>query len=239
MKYNIYCDESCHLEHDHQSAMLFGAVVCPAGSASLRNRELRELKKRHRATGELKWTKVSQARQDYYRELAEYFVATPDLGFRALVVQNKDHLDHGYFNQGSHDSFYYKMYYYLLRNMLHYGNSYRVYLDLKDTRSQNKIRSLHEYLCNTFHDWDRELLEDVQHVRSHEVELVQLADFLLGAVSFSARGYADAPDHSSAKSAVVSLLEDRTGIRLCAGTPPWEDKFNLFYFAPRQVADND
>jgi len=24
--YNVYCDESCHLENDHQSAMVLGAV---------------------------------------------------------------------------------------------------------------------------------------------------------------------------------------------------------------------
>ena len=28
--YNIYCDESCHLEHDHLGVMALGAVWCPA-----------------------------------------------------------------------------------------------------------------------------------------------------------------------------------------------------------------
>lgn len=27
--YNIYCDESCHLENDHQKVMVLGAVWCP------------------------------------------------------------------------------------------------------------------------------------------------------------------------------------------------------------------
>jgi len=27
--YNIYCDESCHLEHDRQTVMVLGAVWCP------------------------------------------------------------------------------------------------------------------------------------------------------------------------------------------------------------------
>ncbi len=27
--FNVYCDESCHLENDHQSAMVLGAVWCP------------------------------------------------------------------------------------------------------------------------------------------------------------------------------------------------------------------
>ena len=27
--FNIYCDESCHLEHDRQKVMVLGAVWCP------------------------------------------------------------------------------------------------------------------------------------------------------------------------------------------------------------------
>lgn len=27
--FNVYCDESCHLDHDHQKAMVPGAVWCP------------------------------------------------------------------------------------------------------------------------------------------------------------------------------------------------------------------
>lgn len=27
--FNVYCDESCHLENDHQKAMVLGAVWCP------------------------------------------------------------------------------------------------------------------------------------------------------------------------------------------------------------------
>ena len=28
--YNIYCDESCHLEHDGEKVMLIGGVWCPS-----------------------------------------------------------------------------------------------------------------------------------------------------------------------------------------------------------------
>ena len=27
--YNVYCDESCHLENDGQKAMVLGAIWCP------------------------------------------------------------------------------------------------------------------------------------------------------------------------------------------------------------------
>lgn len=65
---NIYCDESCHLEHDHLPIMLFGAVWCPQEETKQHIAALRELKERHRARGELKWTKVSEFRKLFFFE---------------------------------------------------------------------------------------------------------------------------------------------------------------------------
>lgn len=31
--FNLYCDESCHLENDHQKVMVLGAVWCPLEKA--------------------------------------------------------------------------------------------------------------------------------------------------------------------------------------------------------------
>jgi len=31
--FNIYCDESCHLQHDGQKAMVLGAIWCPLDKA--------------------------------------------------------------------------------------------------------------------------------------------------------------------------------------------------------------
>lgn len=28
-KYNIYCDETCHLEHDKERTMVIGGIKCP------------------------------------------------------------------------------------------------------------------------------------------------------------------------------------------------------------------
>ncbi len=29
MKYNVYCDESCHLKQDNSNVMILGAMYCP------------------------------------------------------------------------------------------------------------------------------------------------------------------------------------------------------------------
>lgn len=66
--FNIYCDESCHLEHDIHSSMIIGAVSCPEGRAHEIAERIRELKTRHGLPRwfEVKWTKLSPAidRQD-------------------------------------------------------------------------------------------------------------------------------------------------------------------------------
>lgn len=41
--FSIYCDESCHLEHDRQNAMVLGGIWCPDEKRKLIARQLREL----------------------------------------------------------------------------------------------------------------------------------------------------------------------------------------------------
>lgn len=46
-------------------------------------------------------------------------------------------------------------------------------------------------LRNDKYDYSKEIIKKVQQVRSHEVELTQLADLLTGAVSYVNRGLSD------------------------------------------------
>jgi len=228
-EYNIYCDESCHLEHDDQPIMLFGAIWCPSAGVKNNLSALRQIKEKNHARGELKWTKISPSRESFFLEIIVYFFRTAGLNYRCLIVDGKKHLDHSYFNQGDHDSFYYKMYFYLLRNILSPDNKYSIYLDIKDTRSQMKIDRLRDILCSSFGDFQREMIKRIQHVRSKEVELLQVADLLTGAISYSNRRLKS----SSSKATVVRTIQRYSGLTLQNSTPPWEEKFNLFHFSPR------
>ena len=114
--YNIYCDESCHLENDRSHVMVLGAIWTPTSTVREINDQIREIKLRHglKTTFEIKWTKVSPAQIDFYRELVNYFFGNSDLHLRALVVPDKTKLRHGEFNQ-NHDDWYYKMYFDMLK----------------------------------------------------------------------------------------------------------------------------
>jgi hypothetical protein len=95
--YNVYCDESCHLENDHQQVMVLGAVWCPQEKTREISIRLREIKAHHGLPPEfeLKWTKVSPAKARFYLDVMDYFFDDDDLCFRALIVPDKTRLVDG------------------------------------------------------------------------------------------------------------------------------------------------
>lgn len=231
IEYNVYCDESCHLENDHQPVMLIGGIWCPKSDVQRLSDEIRKIKASRNARGELKWTKVSKAKQSFYFDLLSYFFKTPELHFRCLVVNDKSRLNHDYFNQGSHDTFYYKMYYSMLKIILSPQNRYYIYLDIKDSRSQNKVNKLKEVLCNNVYDFTKQMIANIQHIRSYESELLQLADLLLGAVSYKNRNLRG----NDTKISIINYIEQKIGQSLRLSTSLFNEKFNLFIFSPLEV----
>lgn len=223
--YHIYCDESCHLENDQQAAMVLGALWCPATRVREGNVAIRALKEKHGfATDfELKWTKVSPAKIAFYRELVDYFFDNGWLHFRALIVPDKTKLRHDAYGQ-THDEWYYKMYFDLLKVILERDSVYRIFLDIKDSRSARKVVKLHDVLTNNMYDFDRNIVRTVQNVHSHEIELLQLCDLLLGSISYANRGLAGSP----AKQALVEHMRRRSRLKLTLTTLLREDKVNLF-----------
>jgi len=231
-EFNIYCDESCHLENDHQIAMVLGAIWCPRRQKDLVFRELRKIKLDFGLSQkfEIKWTKVSPAKLDFYKALVEYFFRNENLNFRALIVPDKTILNHSTFAH-DHDAWYYKMYFDLLKVILAPDGKYKIYLDIKDTQGTQKINTLHDVLCNNMYDFSREIIENIQLIRSEEVEIVQLADLLIGAVSYTNRGLVS----SKAKVELINFIKQISGYNLIQSTLLKEEKFNLFRWQAREV----
>jgi len=231
MSINIYCDESSYILNDKSPIMTLGAIQYPENNIRELSLEIKSIKEEYNCRGELKWTKVSMKNILFYLRLIDLFETKRNLNFRAIIIHDKDKLDHKLFNDGSHDNFYYKMYYELLRNIIENNpdDSFKIYLDIKDTRSSEKVRKLHEILSNKFYDFNMEKVCNIQQIRSNESNILQLCDFLLGAVTYTNKGlYSNA-----AKLQVSETIEKKLGFNLKMTTPPWELKFNLFHFSPR------
>lgn len=231
-KINIYCDESCHLEHDGIKPMLLGCVWSEEQKKDAIFKRLRAIKVKYglKPTCELKWNAVSQAKLAYYQEVMDFFFDNSDLHFRVLVVPDKSVLHHEQYGQ-THDQFYYKMYFDLLKTILTPSNEYCIYLDIKDTNGGRKVEKLKDVLANNAYDYNKKMIRKIQQVRSHEVELIELADFLIGAVAYAHRGLKT----SAAKLELVEQMKRRSKYSLLKSTLVKEDKVNIFVWKGRQV----
>lgn len=212
--------------------MVLGAVWCLIEKSREIAVRIREIKQRHHLppSFEIKWTKVSPSKRQFYLDLVDYFFDDDDLHFRALIVPNKALLRHDAFHQ-DHDTFYYKMYFDMLKVLLSPYDEYRIFLDIKDTRSATKVEKLHEVLCNNMYDFERRIIRRVQTVRSHEVEQLQLADLLIGAISYINRDLKS----NAAKLAVVERMRQRSHYDLTRTTLLRENKVNLFCWQAREI----
>lgn len=247
--FNIYCDESCHLEHDDSSIMVLGAVWCKSDQTKKVSDRVRDLKRHYglmkKADApnpsdrdvEIKWTKISTNKAELYTSLVDYFFDDDDLHFRGIII-DKTILDHKMHDQ-THDDWYYKMLFTLLEPIIDPQHFYRIYLDIKDTRSEERRARLERYLRTSRHDYSGTIIQRVQQIRSGESQVMQLADVLMGAVAFHNRVKAgdfldgSEMDRSRAKVRVVERIQKRARKTLTFSTWLREPKFNLLRWEPR------
>ncbi|HBN6703973.1 TPA: DUF3800 domain-containing protein [Elizabethkingia anophelis] len=214
--FNIYCDESCHIENDHKHFMFLGSVSSAYNQIRFHNRNIKEIKTKHNFFGEIKWSNVSKSKFHFYMDLVDYFFNT-DLKFRCVGVE-KCKVNNQAFNQ-TYDDFYYKMYYYLLNHNINSLYTYNVYLDIKDTLSAFKVNKLKNIL-NTKYG----VFRNVQNIRSNESLLMQLTDFIMGAISYHNN---NEDKQNTSKVRIIEKIINHAGSNLTSTN--YSDKLNLFF----------
>lgn len=232
--FNIYCDESCHLEHDHIQVMVLGAVWCPTAKVHQISDCIGEIKDRHSISRgvEIKWSKLSRAKGQLYLDLVDYFFDDDNLHFRGILIPDKGCLDHAAFDQ-THDSWYYKMCFCMIEPIIDPTQQYRVYLDIKDTRSEKKRQKLQEVLRNSRADHRGQIIERVQQIRSHESTIMQLTDILVGAIAYHNRRLTG----NAAKLEVISRIQQRSNWPLDTTTWLRDPKLSLLRWQGRESSD--
>lgn len=236
MLYNVYCDESCHLENDNINEMVLGAVWCPQNKLHEINQRIREIKLRNGIPNstELKWTKLSPAKVDAYKDIINYFFDDDALHFRGVIIPNKSKLNHEKFNQ-THDEWYYKMYFDMLKVIFSPNDHYEVYIDIKDTNSYQRSQKLREVCSNSMYDFSQHIIQRLQPIRSDEVQIMQLVDLLIGAIGYENRTFPDDFRKSPAKLAVIDLIKRRSNYSLNRTTLLREEKLNLLVWDARDI----
>ena len=235
VSYNLYCDESCHLENDKSKAMALGAIYCNKLEYRDFIRGISEIKKSYKISlrREIKWEKISPAMLDYYKDIVDFFFSAKGLFFRGLIVPDKGILDHKSRMQ-THEDFYWKMYYEMLKPIFSRNTNYNIFIDIKDTHSIERSQMLKRVLQNTRLDFDGNFIDNVQIVRSNDVVLMQLTDLFIGALTFVHRGLYSSEYSSAAKKEVVNRIKERSGLTLEKTTFLFERKFNLLVWESAQ-----
>jgi len=222
--FNIYCDESCYLEHDECNVMVLGALTCPKEMSDFAFNRIRDIKRKHgiNVKAEIKWNKVSNNKYAFYRELVDFYFDIPDLNFRALVIPDKSILDHEKHKQ-THDDFYYKMYFELLKVLFNPDSCYNIYLDIKDTYGGVRTKRLHQVLSSTIYDLKKEIVKQIQVYPSDQIELIQLTDLFVGAIGYHHRGLSG----NLGKVKTIKRIQERSKYSLSRTPLLKEQKMNL------------
>lgn len=227
--YNIYCDESGHLQRMQQNVMVLGALHIPKNRVSDITNSLKQLKKKHGLNEhwELKWAKISNAKLDYYKGLIDYFMDEPDLSFRCIVIPDKETLDHKRFDR-TDDDFYYVMFFYALKKLIENENIYDIYFDFKDAFQNEKLNVLKRYLQNHCNIADRNLRLHI--IQSHVSQFIQFTDLLIGIVAYANKHL----ETNSAKLELVNYTHNRVRESLISSTVLHKKKFNVFVWSARK-----
>jgi hypothetical protein len=198
--------------------MLLGCVSVAYNQLKRHAERINAIKNKYNFYSEIKWAGVSSSQYQFYKEIIEYFFDT-DIRFRAVVV-DKTQIKNDKFGQ-DFNTFYYKMYYQLLIHKKNSEYAYNVYLDVKDTLSANKVNKLKEIL-NTKYG----VFRNVQNIHSKESLMMQLTDFLMGAVSYELNN-----DEKKviAKRNIIEKIKQQSKQSLSASSNYHEKKLNLFF----------
>lgn len=222
---SIYCDESGHLEHDKSSVMTIGGIYLPTYERKKIYQDIKNIKIKHNIPihREIKWTKVSQAKEAYYLDLINYFFENNLLSFRGIVIPDKTKLKHSEFNQ-THDDFYYKMYYLTLVKILNLDEKIEVYIDIKDTNGLEKVKKLKKYLNNKARNSEK--IVKIQQIRSHENSILQLADLIIGGITYKNRALTE----SKTKMMLANYIDKKSHCGITSTSYFNETKLNLLFF---------
>ena len=230
MEYNIYCDESCHLESNNSKYMLIGAVYCPKYKVKKINEYIKHLKENYNISNkiELKWNKVDKKTEKLYLDIINYFFNNDDLKFRVIVI-DKTKLNHKKYNQTEND-FYHKAYYDMLKYIIIPGNSYNIYPDIKDTNSYYYHQVMLNYLRIKFEDNNKKTIKKVQPIKSYEAPILQINDILIGALSYYYRNLSS----NNVKLNIINNIKKLHQNSFDISSYYSDTKFNIFIWRPKK-----
>lgn len=197
MVYKVYCDES-GINPD-SNFYFMGSVWIPAEKTK---EFINEYYSRVKATytsnpQHLKWTKVPSKSDSFFMKmyliLIDLFFEKEYIDFRMICVHKSEYdISSKFYHNGDGETGFYKLYYHLLCYNLQIKNKYHIRLasrniSLKQSNMScgERLDILKESLNNKIFSKNKvKPVISVEHRNAQDKLLIQLADVLMGAVSF-------------------------------------------------------
>lgn len=196
VEYTIYCDES-ESKGRHFSNFYGGALVHSDDLDQVRSAIAQKKRELH-FFGEIKWSKISVPYYKKYIEMMEFFfdlVKDGKVKLRIMFTQNAFRPNR--LNREHHDNQYGILYYYFIRHafgltyapLYEDGTYIRVYADRLPMSAEN-VRTFKKclvLLTNRSEFQARRIrfsMENITEVDSHDHDVLQCLDIVLGAMNF-------------------------------------------------------
>jgi hypothetical protein len=221
----IYCDESRQdlLTSQHPSAIytLIGSLWINHENREELKNHIKDLRKQYNVWGEIKWSKVSSLKEEFYKRLIDLFFEYPKTFYFRCVCVDSRQVDNNLFNQGDGELGFYKFYYHVLYHWINDNPiNCRVYCDIKPNRKKDRLKVLFRTLKNT----SMGSVESIQALNSSENVMLQFCDYLLGLTSASLN---KSVLPGSTKMNLIKYFEELKGSKI-KPTPKNVKKFNVF-----------
>lgn len=211
----VYIDESSQTKHRY---LVLGGLIVDHLAARAFEEALRAARLPDLPAGEMKWTKVSQAKLPAYIRAVDTFFCDFEYSHYLdahMLVVDMTKINDKLYNKGSREIGFNKEMFQLCMKFwrLYRTSLFHVYPDRRSTPQPPEelrlILNRKSAETNPSRDWPFRRL----HFRdSKELQCLQLIDVLIGAVAFKLNGHYDQPNASPAKRALCDHILGRGNV---------------------------
>jgi hypothetical protein len=238
MLYEIFCDES---RPTCDRYMVLGGIIVPRFSVGAINGDFETLRDLTRVHREIKWTKISNNDEwiNKYKLFLNYFFDLNHrnrIRFHSLIV-DRHKVDYKKYCDGDKELGFYKFYYQLLLHKfgckyVKDNNRFIVYPDRKQTSYPvPELRDvLNNGLAKVTGNRSRPFVS-VEPQDSHDHNLLQMTDLLIGAIGYQKNGWHLLDNASAGKIEIARYVAQKAVIQdLGRDTLYFKQKFTVWNF---------
>lgn len=202
---------------------------------------LKEYRRKHNMTAELKWQRVSNQKLDEYKALVDYFFAMNSSNYMHFhsIVFDSHQWNHRKYNEGDQDIGLSKLYYQL---MLHkfvkiYAKKGELFIRVDHRNSQTPLEDIRRMLNATAardHGITTSPVKQLVACDLKACDLLQLNDVILGAVCAARNGRHLIEGGRLAKRAIAQHVLDQSGLETFErDSPHGLKRFTVWNMKPR------